>query len=243
MQKHTLEHVRDIARRRRVRLTARSKADAAAQLATGLAEPANLDTALAKLSREELLALRATCLVADRTITPVAIQTGYEWSGGSGAVPLEALVELGLVVADGRDMHTSFTFKVPRVVAARVPVWLDLVSASTRVPPELPGAGATGLGIVELLAVLCGALRDGLAGPPPASGDAASAGPLPLGWGIDPAEAREIPLGAMEYRGREVTVVPVALLRTKILAAWRRRPVNRRGQSALACTCSWRWGW
>ena len=109
------------------------------------------------------------------------VQAGYEWSGGSGAVPLEALVELGLVIADGRDMHSSFTFKVPRVVAARMPVWPDLVSASNAVTPELAGAGATGLGIVELLAVLCHALRDGLAGPPPTSGDAARAGPLPSG--------------------------------------------------------------
>src|SRR5438105_4986534 len=44
------------------------------------------------------------------------------------------------------------------------------------------------------------------------------AGPLPPGWEIDPADAREIPLGAMEYRGREVTLVSVALLRDEDLA-------------------------
>jgi hypothetical protein len=230
LQKHTLEHVRNIARRRRVRLTARTKADVAAQLATGLAEPANLDTTLAELGREELLALRATCLVADGTLTSAAIQTGYEWSGGSGTGPLEALVELGLVVADGRDLHSSFSFKVPRVVAARMPVWPDLVRAAKGVTPELPGAGATGLGIVELLAVLCHAVRNGLAGPPPASGAAASAGPLPPGWGIDPADAREIPRGAMEYRGLEVTLIPVALLREEDLA----RLAAQTGQSTGA---------
>jgi hypothetical protein len=218
LQNYTLEHVRDIARRRQVRLTARSKADVAAQLATGLAESANLDVALADLSREELLALRATCLVADRTSSPAAIRAVYEWSGGSGAVPLETLVELGLVIADGRDVQSSYSFKVPRVVAERMPVWPDLVSASKGVMPDLPATGATGLGIVELLAVLCHALRNGLAGPPAASGDAARAGPLPPGWGIDPAEAREIPFGAMEHRGREVTLVPVALLRDENLA-------------------------
>jgi hypothetical protein len=230
LQKHTLEHVRDIARRRRVRLTARTKADVAAQLATGLAEPANLDTALAELRREELLALRATCLVADGTLSSSAIQAGYEWSGGSGTVPLEALVELGLVVAEGRDLYSSFSFKVPRVVAARVPVWPDLVRAAKVVTPEVPGAGATGLGIVELLAVLCHAVRDGLAGPPPASGDAAGAGSLPSGWGIDPADARELPRGAMASRGLEVTLVPVAPLQDEDLA----RLAARTGQSTWA---------
>jgi hypothetical protein len=230
LQKHTLEHLREIARRRRVRLTVRSKADVAAQLAAALAEPANLETALAELRREELLALWATCLAADGTVTFTAIQAGYEWSGGSGAVPLERLVELGLVVADGRDVHSSFTFKVPRVVAARLPVWPDLIRAAKEVTPELSGAGATRLGIVELLAVLSHALRDGLPGRPPASGDAARAGPLPPGWGIDPSEAHEIPLGAMEYRGREVTLVPVAPLLDEDLA----RLAAQTGQSTGA---------
>ncbi len=86
------------------------------------------------------------------------------------------------------------------------------------VTPELPGAGATGLSMLELLAILGHALRDGLPGRPPVTGDAARAGPLPPGWGIDPADAREIPLGALEYRGREVTLVAVAPLRDEDLA-------------------------
>jgi hypothetical protein len=213
LQKLTLEDMRAIARRRHVRLTARSKADVAAQLAAALAESANLDTALAGLHREELLALHATCLVADGAVTPTSIQAGYQWSGGAGPVPLDALLDLGLVVAEGRDLHSSFSFKVPCVVVARVPVWPDLVRSSKGVTPDLPGAGTHGLGIVELLAVLRHALSEGLAGSPPASGDAVGAGPLPPGWSIDPVDAHRIPRGAMDHRDLEVTLIPVAPLR------------------------------
>src|SRR6266545_398591 len=82
LQPHPLERLRQIARARTVRLTARSKADIATQLADGLAEPANLDDALAELRPAELLALRVTCVVADGTATLTAIQTGFERSGG-----------------------------------------------------------------------------------------------------------------------------------------------------------------
>ena len=218
LQPHPLERLRQIARARSVRLTARSKADVAAQLAAGLAEPANLDAALAELRPAELLALRVTCLVADGTATFTAIQAGFERSGGSGEVPLERLLELGLVVANGPDLHSSFSFKVPRLVAARLPVWSELIRTAEAATPELPGAGATGLGMLELLAILSNALRDGLPVRPPVTGDAARAGLLPPGWGIDPSDASEMPLGAMEYRGREVALLPVALLRDEDLA-------------------------
>src|SRR5207302_1060467 len=161
----------------------------------GLAEPANIDAALTELRPSELLALRVTCLVADGTATFTAIQAGFERSGGSGDVPLERLLDLGLVVANGPDVHSSFGFKVPHVVAARLPVWSELIRMANAVTPEFPGAGATGLGMLELLAILSHALRDGLPGRPPATGDVARAGPLPPGWGIDPSDAREIPLG------------------------------------------------
>src|SRR6266851_338612 len=58
LQPLPLERLRQIARARSVRLTARSKADVAAQLAAGLAEPASIDAALTELRPAELLALR-----------------------------------------------------------------------------------------------------------------------------------------------------------------------------------------
>src|SRR5262249_49337776 len=56
---HPLDDLRQLARARKVRLTARSKADALAQLVDGLAEPGNVDAALAELRPPELHALRS----------------------------------------------------------------------------------------------------------------------------------------------------------------------------------------
>jgi hypothetical protein len=192
------------------------------QLADALAEPANIDGALAGLRADELLALRASYLVADGSATFAALQTGFERSGGSGEMPLERLVELGLVVGNGPDRHSSFSFKVPRAVAARSPSWSEFAHGAQGVTPELPGAGVSGLGMLELLIILAQALSDGLPERPPSTGAAARAGTLPTGWGVDPldvaADEPQTLSSAIESRGREVALVPVALLRDEDLA-------------------------
>ena len=215
---HPLEDLRQLARVRKVRLTARSKADALAQLAEGLAEPANIDAALAELSPQELLALRSSCLVADGTATPAALQAGFERTGGSGDVPLDHLVDLGLVVGNGVDRYSSYGFKVPRAVVARLPAWTELLRKAPAVTPELPGANVAGLDILELLAILSLALRDGLPGRPPAVGHIPNAGALRPGWDIDLSDEREPRRGTTADRGGEVTLVPVGLLRDEDLA-------------------------
>jgi len=212
-----LEDLRRLARARNLRLTARSKADALAQLAEGLAEPANIDAALAGLRPRELLGLRSSCLVADGTATPAALQAGFERTGGSGRVPLEHLVDLGLVVGNGVDRYSAYGFKVPRTVAARLPAWTDLVRKAPAVVPELPGAKVAGLDILELLAILSLALRDGLPVRPPSVGYMPNAGALRPGWDIDLSDDREPGRAATAGDG-EVALVPVGLPRDEDLA-------------------------
>jgi len=215
---HPLEDLRQLARARNVRLTARSKADALAQLADGLTDPANVDAALAGLRPQELLALRASCLVADGTASPAALQAAFEQTGGSGQAPLERLVDLGLLVGNRLDVYSSYGFKVPRAVSARLPAWTELVHKAGTVTPELPGDNVAGLDILELLAILSLALRDGLPERPPAVGHIPNAGSLRPGWDIDLTDEREPRLGATANRGGEVTLVPVGLLRDEDLA-------------------------
>jgi len=244
LQPLPLERLRQIGRARSVRLTARSKADVAAQLAAGLAEPANIDAALTELRPAELLALRVTCLVADGTATFTAIQAGFERSGGSGEVPLEHVLELGLVVGDDRDVQSSFSFKVPRLVAARLPVWSELIRMAKAVAPEVPG-------FKRHRSWHARAARH----PQTMHSEMARLGDhSPQATRREQARCRlagELIL-RMHARYRWVRwSIAVAKCRwsllsssgTKISRNWRRRRVNRQRQSTLACTCSWHSGW
>ncbi|HEY2596076.1 MAG TPA: hypothetical protein VGK33_19460, partial [Chloroflexota bacterium] len=212
-----LEDLRRLARGRNVRLTARSKSDALAQLAVGLAEPASVDAALDGLTPEELLALRSSYLVADGAAAPAGFQAAFERLGGSGDVPLEHLADLGLVLGNGVDPYRTYRLEVPRAVAARLPAWAELVPKAKAVTPEAPSSSVAGLDILELLAVLSLALKDGLPGRPRAVGPIPNAGALRPGWDIDPSTEREPHRGVAMDRG-EVTLAPVGLLRDEDLA-------------------------
>lgn len=233
LQRCTLERLREIARRRGIRLAARSKVDVAAELAAQLAEPDNLRAALAQLRPDELRLLQVTCLVADPTAPLTAIDAAYRTTGGSGAAPMDGLADLGLVALTASGWPAAPTFTVPREVAAQLPLRPDLVSRSPRRSTlERPEARGARLGIDELLAVLGHALRDGLPGPSPTS--VAAADVVCPGWEmhLNPAEARQLEMspGVLGQRGQEVRLLPIAQLGNDDLA----RLAMRTGQSTEA---------
>jgi hypothetical protein len=211
-----LEHLRQIARARGVRLTARSRADAVAQLAQALAEPANIDAALDQLRPAELLTLRVSYLVADGSTDSHAVQAGFKSMGGSGQAPLGRLRELGLLVDAGLNWHGKPEFKVPRSVWGRLPAWSELTPRAEAVTPRPAAPHAAGLDILELLAILSIALKDGLPARAPRAGHVASIAFQP-GWEIGAPQSAGSN-ATLQHDGRVATLTAVSLVRDQELA-------------------------
>jgi hypothetical protein len=146
----TLNHLREIARRRGTRVTDSKKADVIGQLAKALADPAGIDAALESLTPTERLALDAIHLgSAERSAHPQAIGAAFALLGGQGEPPIASAVEAGLAVSPDSPYSGWQGYIVPRAVAARLPA-LDLPVRQARGGEDRPSS----LGIVEMLQIV-----------------------------------------------------------------------------------------
>jgi hypothetical protein len=221
LESETLQRLRAIARRRGLRLKAKSRVDALGELASMLAQPAGIDAALSELRPDQQLALWATWLAADGAAATDTIQAVYERLGGSAQAPLDDLTERALLIGIGQPP----SFNVPRAVAAALQPWPDLVASSTApVPRSAPrsthsveSSSGFGLDIFDVLVVLSHGLRDGLTASPPASDDTSMGARVPDGWEIDPAEAPStVPIRGQF--GQQVRLLPRSVVRPEDLA-------------------------
>ena len=135
LARDSLGHLREIARRRGVRVTAKTKAELVPLLAAALADSAAIDTALARLTPGERLALDAAVLVGGIFLltTPV-LQDAYHALGGAGEVPGQALFDSGLLVSSALGLPG--TLGVHSARGSAPPVWSVPQAVLARLGPR-----------------------------------------------------------------------------------------------------------
>lgn len=118
----TMAELREIARRRGVRSSNKTKVDLVAQLAADLSTPDNIEAALAGLSADELLTLQIVELLGPYLAARPTVAAAFHWFGGRGAEPplasLTGLVLLGAVVDPTAGING---YAVIGAVAKRLP--------------------------------------------------------------------------------------------------------------------------
>jgi hypothetical protein len=212
LNNETLPQLREMARRRRTGIAARSKADLVGRLAVALAAPENIDEALAELDAEARLALDAAHVVGAVAPAKAArIADAYRALGGSSPPPLDRLIDLGLLVTESLSIYTPSGYSVPSVVGARLPIMADLIGRANKRSLEgcqqLPNEeGGSCLSVEELLCLVAREVhRSGVQRREPSAGERESAQLAPTGWEIDPAERlKDAPVSTMLARDREM---------------------------------------
>lgn len=228
LDEDTATHLRQVARRRGVRLSGSKKADLVQQLTRTLMEPAGVDAAIADLDRAERIALDATHLLSAETPASVEmVREGARALDGSGEFPLDSLLDTGLVSLVNRYAYGPEGYVVPRAVAARLPTLGDLAQHADVAPADLASDDASPLGIIETIQVIAQAtLADHIRLRRPARQEV-SLGYTPPGFIYDPTEiAAGLPI-ADGARMDGIRLVPARLLADDDLA----RLVNRTGHS------------
>lgn len=122
-----MQNLRDIARKRGVRVTARNKVELVQQLASILGEPNSVDAALDGLNDNQRLTLEVIALVrVGSAATAQTIGAAYQALDGQGelqaGVPsaVERLLELGLIFPADRYTIPSHSYSIPQVVSNRL---------------------------------------------------------------------------------------------------------------------------
>ncbi|HET7035862.1 MAG TPA: helicase-associated domain-containing protein [Thermomicrobiaceae bacterium] len=150
LERDTVEHTRQIARERGVRVRDKApKSEIAAQLAEGLLDPANIDRALAGLSPAERRLLDTADILGRLIPLSAAIlNEGYRALGGEGVPVLPRLYDLGLLVSDiSVPPYEDRAYTLAPGVGPRLPVLEGLVRPAEGSTP--PAAAPTE--IVSLL--------------------------------------------------------------------------------------------
>lgn len=149
----SMTELRDVARRRNVRPTARTKVDLVRQLAEALSPAGSVDAALAQLSRDELLVLQIIDLLGPDLTTSADVSAAFRALGGSAPiVPVAGLLDLALIGVVEYPGMPATTFAVPMAVTQR----LGSFTAPTRPVVSATGesTAAKGLDLLQALHVL-----------------------------------------------------------------------------------------
>lgn len=215
LESDTAGHLREIARRRAVRLTGQYKSDLVRNLAQLIGQAESIDAALAGLSDDERVALHAIdLLAATKGHARGAVERAYRALGGSGegneAVyrAVEGLVELGLLIPHERHAFPSYAYTVPRVVSARLPPRdLGLRPAErSRAGDAGPRPEAPRLGMAEVFQVVVHELGRGAIGVKAPTLQRDEIAGVPLGWRMEEGA------WVRGNRGRTYHTGPVRLL-------------------------------
>ncbi len=162
LEGETIAVVREIARRRGVKVSGSRKADVVREAATGLADPANIDAAFAGLSSGEKLLLDALQLSspAGETTEPRAFDA-YRMLGGQGQPPLDRLRDLGLAISPESAHYHARSIRIPLAVVAQLPPRDGLAGPVERRKSPAVSERQTGLALVSLLTIVA---QDAIAG-------------------------------------------------------------------------------
>jgi len=201
LNSYSTAELRTLARRRGARVVAKNKSEMVQQLAPVLTKPESVDAALAGLSVEERIALDGADLLgaADRAAADSVVSAYAALDGAEGAAQrtgemLNALVDLGLLVREARQVYPTTVYTVPRAVCARLPTRDDLV----HVLGADQGAAGHGevslsprLSMIQTFQVIAHELTEGGMQAQPAELTEAELTHLPPGWRIHPKERAE----------------------------------------------------
>ncbi|HUE76237.1 MAG TPA: helicase-associated domain-containing protein [Chloroflexota bacterium] len=223
LEHETLTDLRQIARRRGLRINARNKAEFLAGLVPALANPESVATALAHLSTDERLTLDAAHLLGNRVpMTTDEVAACYQVLGGKGEfASFEALHERGLLILRRTFGFGDFGYQVPRVVTPHLAPIESLARPSTRrrgedVRPKVSTDGAATmrppqLSIAEFLQVIADDIgRDGARWREITPSHTILKGYVPPGWQIDPSQLTGLtdPAELLGVRRQAVRLIP-----------------------------------
>lgn len=208
----SMAELREIARRRDVRPSARSKEELARQLAEALAAPESVDAALARLNADELLALQVIDLLGPDLASRETIQPAYRFLGGQAVqTPIAPLLDLALAGSVEYPGRPGNTLAVPVAVSQRLGSMVAL-GQPVRDPPALALAHERGLDLLQGLLVLA---HEAQARPIPPRPDAAAPGAeqnyVPAFWTVVTPKSGSKAATASPYRQARVAPVPPML--------------------------------
>lgn len=212
LDQDTATHLRQIARRRGVRLSGSKKAEMVQQLTSGLMVPASIDAAIAGLHRDERVALDTTHIMSAETpASAEVIREGVRALGHSVEPPLDALLDTGLVALVNRHAYGPEGYVVPHAVAARLPTLPDLAHHADATLAGGAVNDASRLGMMEIFQVIAqAALADpSVLRKQPRQPDWPNS--APAGFVFDPTEAVDSRTLA-QGRAEGIRLVPSRLL-------------------------------
>lgn len=223
LQESTMPALRNLARRRRVAVAARTKADLVRRLAAALVEPASVDAALAELSHDELILLHTIHLLGPQLSEGDSVGAAFRALGGpAGDPPLETLLELGLIAAVEIAGRYQSTYAVASSVASRLGTLEGLARPADQRTLE-PEAGRPSserrLDLLQVVLAIVHALRSREVRPNrPAPRQPNDRLGLPPYWQIAETERQDLRAGRGPYYGEaRLTLIP-PLLRPADLA-------------------------
>jgi hypothetical protein len=217
LEVHTMTDLREIARRRGVRGGGRNKVELAAALTVSLADPANIDAALATLADDERAMLLALYLIDLEPNSWNAMGSAYRTISGETdpmkfTRALDKLVRLGLAFPSGEPNRVVDRHIIPQVVATRISLTgsplLRLVQAAGRTDGVPPPADRSGLTLSEVLLVVvheaaCGRIGKELPTLPPGATIVTTSG-----WMSEAPPTADRTARVVRSQGTELTLVP-----------------------------------
>jgi hypothetical protein len=132
----SMAELREVARRRDVRPSARGKEELARQLAEALATAESVDAALGRLNGDEMLTLQVTDLLGPDLATRDTVKAAYRFLGGQEAqAPIAPLLELALAGSVEYPGRPGNTLAVPVAVSQRLGPLPGLARPAAGQPP------------------------------------------------------------------------------------------------------------
>jgi len=193
LQAATMQHLRAIARRRRLRVVAKTKVEMVAQLAGLLSEREGIEAAIATLGNDERLTLEVVNLLSAiggagatfRTVARACATLGLAVKpSGQNFPSLDTLADLALVVRNETYTTDAANCWVPRAVAAAIPPRNVMLATSSTVRSVI--APAAKLGVMDVCQVIGHELAQGHIGIQPTPTQEVTAAVLPRGWLAQP---------------------------------------------------------
>lgn len=188
LEAETIAVIREMARRRGVAVRGARKAEVVADAATGMADPANIDAAIAGLPAPERLLLDAAQISSPTSETTDARAFDvYRMLGGQGQPPLDALRDLGLVFSSDIAYYRGRIVRVPHSVVARLPPRAGLATPiDDAKAPESP-EHQPGLTLMSLITIVA---QDSLSGGSSAREEFVNPhyGVIPSGFVVHPSD-------------------------------------------------------
>jgi hypothetical protein len=237
-----MTHLRQVARTRGIRISAKTKSELVAQLSVALSDPDNLRAALATLEpwEEALLVVGDLLTAADQARAHAISRAWSALSTGGWTATAGAPADLGKAMAGLDDLglmmdHILPTGEVAKAVPLGVTVALgprlDLLPPLDRAAVPAPAAAEAALGLAEVMRVIVDAARRREVGKTLTQGAAPAPEHVPAGWVREIVEESPDPSGGRARHGRVRQTIRLRAHPSPIVVSDRLTLVERTGAS------------